>query len=352
MRRSISVAVSLLTLAGLAFGAAISSAQTTGPSLNLTAGQGKGIVSMNGFVGDPGLGGHTARVAVGTTVNWQLGSDEPHTVTFLAGTPRPQFIVPQPESPDLPPMINPAFFFPTPPTGPYDGRSYINSGFLEPDASRFSVTFSTAGSFGYVCLIHPEMTATIEVVAPGTAGITTQAAVDQLAATHMGAVHEAQVTAILATRQSPRPVDSANGGQTQFVRAGTDWRGGHLDVLAFLPGDLTINAGDTVVWYIDHRIPHSVTFAQEGMPPPPPFAPSPQPSGPPRLVLAEGARMARPSAVYDPGMFFNSGIFGDIANQTLGGAGAWSLTFDQPGTYEYFCYLHEALGMKGKIIVE
>lgn len=331
----------------------LASAQQAGgePTLTLVAGQGKGVVSMNGFVADPALGGTTARVAVGTTVTWVHGSDEPHTVTFLAGSPRPLFIVPQPESPDLPPMINPRVFFPVPPAGPYDGKSYVNSGFLEEDG-RFSVTFAAPGRFDYVCLIHPEMSGAIEVVPSGTAGITTQAAVDGLAARHMAEVHDAQVAVIMATRNDPRPIEATGGSTLWFVRTGTDWRGGHLDVNAYMPAELTIRRGDTVVWYIDHRIPHTVTFVPEGSEPPPPFDPAPALDGTPRLVYGPGAMPARPGPVHNPAEFFNSGIFGDFGNQTLGGAGAWALTFDTPGTYEYFCYLHGPLGMRGTITVE
>jgi plastocyanin len=318
--------------------------------LRLVAGQGKGIVSMNGFVADPALGGDTARVAVGTTVTWVHGSDEPHTVTFLAGGPRPQFVVPQPESADLPPMFNPIVYFPVPPAGPYDGKSYLNSGLIE-EQGTFSVTFGTPGRFPYTCIIHPEMNGVIDVVQPGTPGITTQAAVDDLAARHMAQVHDAQVAAIMATRQDPRPLEDTNG-TTWFVRSGTDWRAGHLDVLGFMPQDLTVRRGDTVVWYVDHRIPHTVTFVPAGEEPPPPLKPGLSPDGTPRLVYDIGAEMVRPGPVHDPTKFFNSGLFGDVNNQVLGGAGAWSLTFDTPGTYEYFCYLHAPMGMVGTITVE
>jgi plastocyanin len=54
------------------------------------------------------------------------------------------------------------------------------------------------------------------------------------------------------------------------------------------------------------------------------------------------------SATYDPTKYFNSGPLG-------GGnpAGAeFSLTFDKPGTYPYFCAVHADLGMKGTIVVQ
>lgn len=55
----------------------------------------------------------------------------------------------------------------------------------------------------------------------------------------------------------------------------------------------------------------------------------------------------RPSAVYDPARHFNSGGLGPFtANGT-----SWALTFERPGTFEYFCGVHREEGMKGSITV-
>jgi amicyanin len=40
---------------------------------------------------------------------------------------------------------------------------------------------------------------------------------------------------------------------------------------------------------------------------------------------------------------------GSFGSQTLGASAAFSETFDEPGTYEYFCSLHPT--MKGEIVV-
>ncbi len=78
---------------------------------------------------------------------------------------------------------------------------------------------------------------------------------------------------------------------------------------AFQPQTVTINAGDTVIWTLNGDAPHTVT------------------SGP-------GCT---------PDGMFNSG--------TLGSA-PFSITFNTPGTYPYFCSFHcSSFGMTGTVIV-
>ena len=59
------------------------------------------------------------------------------------------------------------------------------------------------------------------------------------------------------------------------------------------------------------------------------------------------ATPTKPAGVYDPQQVFNSGRIG--SNRPEGNT--WALTFDVPGTFEYFCGIHRELGMKGTITV-
>jgi plastocyanin len=334
--------------------------------LNLTAGLGDRAISWNDFLSA------NIRVAQGTTVTWTGGSDELHTVTFLAGRPRPNIVVPQPEGGNRPPMLDPAYAFPSLPTGPWDGTTYVNSGDLA-RGQQFTLTFGTTGRYPYVCLLHPPMTGTVEVVPPGSADLTTQADV-QRSIDGDRARMETQAADILRTRGSATSIANPNG-TTWFVRAGTDRRDGRLDILAFLPGELTIRQGDSVVWYADHPVPHTVTFPAQGqgepefiqiqlpdgrlLPAPEPGQPVPpeigmllaDPNNPPRLVIGPGGAAARPSPTYDGRSFYNSGVIGDHPGVPLPTPQVWMLTFDRPGTYEYMCVLHDPLGMEGKITV-
>lgn len=379
MRKLAALSAIFLTTMGLLAAAVVASAASAnqgGPTLNLVAGQGSGVISMNGFIGDPAVGGTGVRVAVGTTVTWTLQSDEEHTVTFLAGRAAPAVVIPQPEDPTgRPPMFNPEFFFPTPALGPWDGTTFVSSGALQ-RGQQFSLTFGREGTYPYLCLFHENvMTGSVQVVAAGAAGISTQAAVDGLAATHMAAVHDRQIAQIYATRNTAGVSDGPAGTQISTVRAGTEWKGGHLDVLAFLPEDVTVRQGDTIVWYVDQNVPHTVTFVSEGAtkpdfvliqlpdgtiltpeqagPPPPPPDPSlgpPDPSLLPRLVIGPAAVPFNAAPTFNGTGLFNSGLIGFHANEPLGSP-TWALTFDAPGTYHYHCALHEQLGMVGTVTV-
>ena len=159
------------------------------------------------------------------------------------------------------------------------------------------------------------------------------------------------------------------------MRAGTDRRDGRMDIMAFLPGELTIRQGDTVVWYADHPMPHSVTFPAAGggepafvqiqlpdgrlIDAPEPGEPIPpevamlmaDPATAPRLVLGPGGRAVRPSPNYDGRSLYNSGLIGDHPGIQIPLPQVWMLTFDRPGSFEYMCVIHDPLGMEGKITV-
>ncbi len=337
------------------------------PALNLVAGLGARGVSWNDFLSS------NVRVAVGTTVTWTVQSDEVHTVTFLAGHPRPGIIVPQPEGLNRPPMLDPMYAFPSVPAGPWDGTSFVNSGDLGP-RQQFSLTFATPGRYDYICLIHQTMTGTVEVVEPTAPNLTTQADVDQAVAADRGRM-ETQSADLISRRSAPTVIEGPNGTRTWFVRAGTNRRDQRLDIMAFLPDDVTIRQGDSIVWYADHPIPHTVTFPAAGddepefvqiqlpdgrvLPGPELGEPLPpevamilaEAGGTPRLVIGAGGIPSRPSPTYDGVSFYNSGIIGDHPGVQIPTEQVWMLTFNRPGTYEYLCVIHDPLGMEGTITV-
>ena len=96
-------------------------------------------------------------VAQGTTVTWTVtqGIGEPHTVTSkkVGDTKQGALFDSQATDPNL-----------------------AN---LKANGGTFSFTFKDAGTFAYLCAVHPEMTGTIVVLAPGqTPPPTTSAAGD------------------------------------------------------------------------------------------------------------------------------------------------------------------------------
>jgi plastocyanin len=123
----------------------------------------------------------TKSVPVGTTVTFSMSpkTTEIHTVSF--GPPdylqaqADAFVTPDPANPSGPPTVfNPVNAFPSDvPTLPaYDGTShgngFLSTGIIDQDAATPSpassqVTFSKAGTYNYICLIHPFMKGSIVV---------------------------------------------------------------------------------------------------------------------------------------------------------------------------------------------
>ncbi|MDQ3218408.1 MAG: plastocyanin/azurin family copper-binding protein [Actinomycetota bacterium] len=95
---------------------------------------------------------------------------------------------------------------------------------------------------------------------------------------------------------------------------------------SFTPSEVTVKAGENLEFRNDSGAAHSVTAYDDGVP--------------------EGAE------------YFSSGGFNDEGAAREGvGAGllkpddSFEITFDEPGTYRYFCIPHESQGMKGTITV-
>jgi len=321
-------------------------------TLTAYVGAGQDTTTINAFLPS------TLRVRVGDTVTWKLDADEIHTVTFLGGQPQPMLIGPAPGGSPEEAMLTPEAAFPTrlpgAPVETYDGTNYVNSGIMSkapagPDAppnDTFSLTFEKPGLYSFLCLVHPFMQGVV-VVEPATgADVPSQADIDAQAKAEREPLL-AQVEAVNAAGQTPRSQPGPDGSQLWFVDAGSNMIGDPRPTsLEFLAKELTINAGDTVVW-TSHEF-HTITF--DPVPPAPEFiVPVPQQDGPPFLTLnAEVATPAKPNQIYDPADYYNSGF---LSPGTPGGD-TWSLTFEKPGTYKYFCAVHRYLGMEGTIVVK
>lgn len=367
------LALCVMILAGLGAPPALSAPTLQPPrSLTVLVGAGQDTSQVLAFFPQ------SVRVRQGDTITWRLSGDEVHTTAFVAGTAAdkatggiqdplgpggqtiPGFAAPIPGGGPTDVMLHPQLAFPTrapgAPIESYSGSGFLNSGVLlkqplEPGAApndTFSVTFPAAGTFPYVCLVHPNyMIGTVEVVPPG-ADAPDQEAIDARAraeiAPMLGMLDEARLQAQMFARSEPGP----NGSSLWFVRAGTnevhsgDARG---QVMDFLPKDLTVRAGDTVVWGSGYF--HTVTFAPT---PPLPefFIIRPQPNGPPQLVLNPQVILpAKPSPIFDPTQYFNSADIGPFSPAGF----SWALGFETPGTFEYVCLVHPDLGMKGTVTV-
>lgn len=384
-------ALALLALAGIAtrqvYGAQLAPAQrqtiaqtsvlTDTETITKTALVGAGVETVAAI----GFYPATLRVHAGDTVNWKINSDEIHTVTFTDGKappgndPNALLFDPLPDAvkgdivPNFPAPIqgggptdlqfNPVFAFPSrqpgAPIETWEGTGYVNSGVLSkqppvpgaPPNDNFSVTFPKPGIYNYLCLVHlGQMIGTVEVV-PSDQDVPSQADIDAEAKNQADAMLDLIAKAVAGVKP---PVPQPLPDKTNLVIVPAGVQEGETFIgkgqsMTFAPKDVTIKAGDTVVWTSTYF--HTVTF--NPAPPPPDFiVPKPQTAGPPLLVLNPQVLFpVKPSQVYDPTKFYNSGTL------TPGGpfGTTFSLTFDKPGTYDYFCAVHYLQGMKGTITV-
>ena len=277
----------------------------------------------------------TITVNAGDTVQWTLSAFL-HTVTFLSGGARPVEVVPAGE--DNLAMQNPAVSFPA--GGPtYDGTGYVNSGILQEQGATFALTFTKAGTYGYICLVHPGMDGSVVVQAQGSAYPMTQAQLDAKANAELGsklALAEQQRARAQLTAQP-----TADGTTSYTVLNGIG--GQQASVLRFLPGEVTVKAGDSISWPVrdPHEI-HTVTFFDPAGQVPAFIEPRPQPNGPPQLLIplagpSGGTRVERQG-------LYHSGILGPDQRYTF--------TFPTPGVYRYVCIVHAPQGMFGRVTVQ
>lgn len=280
-------------------------------------------------------GPSTITVNAGDTVNWTYNAFI-HTVTFLSGGERPASPIPAGEDNLL--MENPAVLLPS--GGPtYDGSGFVNSGVLQGSDAKFALTFTRAGTFSYICLLHPGMEGSVVVQPEGSAYPRTQAQVDAQANEEFAA----KLALAERHRASAQLTSKPNADGTTSYTVVNGIGGQQASVLRFLPGEVTVKAGDSISWPVQdpHEI-HTVTFYDPAGAVPVFLEPRPQPNGPPKFILPhampEGGTRVERQALY------NSGI--------LGPGQSYTFTFPTPGVYSYVCIVHAGDGMVGKVTVQ
>jgi plastocyanin len=340
-------------------------------TVTVQAGAGQDTVELLAFLPEK------VRIRVGDTVTWKFEGDL-HTVSFTAGTKPaglvipssqappgeviPRAFLPVPGGPEGVTMVNPLWVFPTrkadQPMEKYSGTGFVNSGIMSrtalfpgtPPIQTFSVTFDTPGTFQYLCLLHQEfgMRGTVEVVPATASDVPSQAEIDTRAQQELAALQTRLEQARGQGRQG-RSEPGPNNTKLWRILAGNslvDINDGRVQLSEFVPKDVTIQTGDTIIW--ESRFFHSVTFVPTP-PPPDRFLPERQPDGTTQLIRNPVIfNPARPAGVFDPAQVFNSGTIG-----TFPGPGStFALTFETPGIFKYFCGIHRDLGMEGTIIVQ
>lgn len=111
---------------------------------------------------------------------------------------------------------------------------------------------------------------------------------------------------------------------------GVDSRNHATQGLAFLPGTLWVNVGDTIVWTAESGDIHTITFLEPRQTPPP-F------TGSPNQVNKVGGN------IYDGKSYFNSGLLSAIPVPETPTSRSYSLTFGVMGDFVYRCLVHPSM---------
>jgi plastocyanin len=163
----------------------------------------------------------------------------------------------------------------------------------------------------------------------------------------------------LAQEQIAQVLEEGNAAKTEFAEAvpgeagsGVDWVAsagagdGQGRVMAFLPEEFTIKAGQTVRW-INRSVgePYTVTFLSGGEGQGGDFNIVPVENAPPKLIPNPAVWGSVGGNAYSGEGYLNSGVFDKTMNTDT-----FDLKFDTPGTYDYLCVLHSM--MVAKITVE
>lgn len=100
----------------------------------------------------------------GEYVIWAMPDPfEIHTVTFTSGAPPPEFVQPQPQPSGPPRLLIPANVASPAGGQSYTGQGYANSGIMT-NGDAYALRFDApAGTYDFLCLVHPFMTGRITV---------------------------------------------------------------------------------------------------------------------------------------------------------------------------------------------
>jgi plastocyanin len=263
-------------------------------------------------------------IHAGDNITWTfVPVNEIHTVTFLT-----------------PGQVRPAFGACVAASGSnFDGTSCVGSA-PSSNGAKYSVTFPTAGNYKMVCLVHANMNGAVHVLPTSMSLPHTQSFYDAEAGDQArDLINDADGATEEAHDFGPGANAVVMHGEIRATSGGRQY----LAILRFLPGKIVVRAGDSVEWMnTDPTEPHTVTFG------PPSFAP---------VGVTTAADGSLESTINSTSAAVSSGILVAAPEDRRGlaqsplGTTRVRITFTQPGTYQYFCSIHAATGMKGTVQV-
>ena len=299
-------------------------------------------------------------IHAGDSITWTRAPNETHTVSFLTAD---QLLPAGPHSNDVI----------TPDGSPFDGSSYVNSGQLKL-GQTYTVKFPTAGNFKLVCLVHLYMNGTVHVLEPSARLPHDQAFYDR-EATDQGSqlLSEIDQRDDKDHRDDKKASRGVIAGTGEIVATGGGFQSAAL--FRFFPETTKVHVGQTVEWTnIDAAAtPHTITFGVEPANLRFAFPIVSSGVGVNQSLDSDGAAHATVGSPTDnvhsgylfalPADRFTSGnadllptnppvlsqfplpvVVNDVNPR-------FRVTFTHAGTFNYYCALHEGLGMLGQVIV-
>ena len=274
----------------------------------------------------------------GDTINWTSQSGDIHTVSFFVAGQK----------------INP---FPVGCPGyTASGMSFngVNCVSAPPlvQGQSYAVKFPIAGNFSLICLVHNHMTGVIHVMAKSALLPHDQAFYNALAAEQTqkllsdadhgknhGDMDDMLTMRVLSGKNSV----AAGIGEMNATAAGFQ----SLSVVRFLKDKIEVHVGDTVEWSVlDPALPHTVTFGVD-----------PQNPGQPSGNVSFDKDGAGHATLHFVGESVTSGIMGGAPQNQIGvpqvppAYTVFRVTFLHAGSYDYYCALHDNLGMVANVTV-
>jgi plastocyanin len=212
------------------------------------------------------------------------------------------------------------------------------------DAAGSSSDDEVGTTYRFFCMFHRGMTGFITVL-PRTSGLPFTDSQNQARAQRAMKADLARGSrALLEAGQNNEDGQAAAGlGVASVQKFGVD------SILRFAPATITVNVGQSVTWTNrDLSEVHTVTFGAE----------KPGPPGAPPGFLPYGGNVINSATdQVNSGFLISQELIDYINGSSLFPPGyvitrQVTYTFTKPGTYHYFCALHDNFGMTGTVIVQ
>jgi plastocyanin len=185
-----------------------------------------------------------------------------------------------------------------------DGADGVFDSSLFMAGSTFKFTFDEAGTYDYFCMVHPWMTGKI-IVTKVTDMIVSEPESMTMPTMEEPTMEESVVESVI---EEPTSEPEKMSMAIVSVPVGVAVPGCEDTHSCYSPYEVTISVGESVSWINDDSAAHTVT---------------------------SGSATAGLTGVFDSGLFMAGSTF--------------KFTFNEAGTYDYFCMVHP--WMTGKIIV-